>query len=281
MVGKLQSKLKPKRWAILCCQLKVNRTIESVKIVSVNFDCKCENGTNLLLSLSGGIPHKYYNGTMNHSKFGKLNLMVIQLLGKSLAQLQIENRGKFTPKTVYEIGIQLVRFLKLWSISHLMISNVSFHQMYRIEMIHRKGLVHRDIKPGNMGIGKSKQLIYIFGKSHQSSRWYSSHFNLEGLIFYDRNLDFGLAERIKDDENRHISEGPKGEYGSGTPRYMSAYAQSHIVQSRRDDLEAIGFMLMSFLRGNLPWDDDTYGKPAPINPMVRKKKNLHFKVSIP
>lgn len=96
----------------------------------------------------------------------------------------------------------------------------------------------------------------------------------------ERNSDFGLAERIKNDENYHISEGKAGEFGSGTPRYMSAYAHSHIVQSRRDDLESIGFMLMSFLRGDLPWDDDTYGKPAPLNPMVRKKKNLHFRVSI-
>lgn len=36
--------------------------------------------------------------------------------------------------------------------------------MYRIEMIHKMRLVHRDIKPANMGIGKSGQLIYIFGK---------------------------------------------------------------------------------------------------------------------
>lgn len=42
-----------------------------------------------------------------------------------------------------------------------------FYQMYRIEEIHRSGLIHRDIKPGNLGVGKSGQVIYAFGKMPQ------------------------------------------------------------------------------------------------------------------
>lgn len=99
------------------------------------------------------------------------------------------------------------------------------------------------------------------------------------MIWY-LNLDFGLAEIFKDDKRRHIPEGIEEAYGSGTPRYMSAYAHSHNTQSRRDDLESIGFMLMSFLKGNLPWDRVSFTKPAKLNPMAQMKVNLDLDVSI-
>lgn len=93
--------------------------------------------------------------------------------------------------------------------------------------------------------------------------------------------DFGLTRKFVDTEGRHLLEGERSGYGSGTPRYMSAYAHSHIKQSRRDDLESIGFMLMSFLRGELPWDYvPGYDKPAYKSRMVKMKENLDFDVSI-
>lgn len=59
-------------------------------------------------ALLDGIPTKYYYGTMENTKFGKLFVLVMQLLGKSLSQLQENNGGKFSEKTVYMIAIQLV-----------------------------------------------------------------------------------------------------------------------------------------------------------------------------
>lgn len=95
------------------------------------------------------------------------------------------------------------------------------------------------------------------------------------------HLDLGLSAKYLDENGRHVRAG--GETGgAGTPRYMSAYAHGHGTQSRRDDLESIGFLLMSFLRGNLPWDAlpiGEYFRPPAESKVVQMKKNLDFDVS--
>ncbi|XP_010415390.1 PREDICTED: casein kinase 1-like protein 5 [Camelina sativa] len=150
-----------------------------------------------------GIPNMKWYGTE-----GDFNVLVMDLLGPSLEDLFGYCNRKFSLKTVLMLADQMIN---------------------RLEFIHSKSYLHRDIKPDNflMGLGRRANQVYI--------------------------IDYGLAKKYRDSStHRHI---PYRENKSliGTPRYASLNTHLGIEQSRRDDVESLGYILMYFLKGSLPW----------------------------
>jgi len=122
----------------------------------------------------------------------------------------------------------------------------------RIEYIHAKGLVHQDIKPDNfvIGLGNQAHRVHI--------------------------IDFGLAKRYRDPRTQAHIPYREGLSLTGTARFASLNAHLGVEQARRDDLEAMGYMLLYLGNGRLPW------QRARATPAVaREDAVMQAKTSIP
>ena len=108
-------------------------------------------------------------------------------------------------------------------------SMLGYQMVNILQYIHDRHIIHRDIKPDN----------FVMGSRENNDRLYI--------------LDFGLAKKYR--SSRTLKQYPyiKKKKLTGTARYASIHALEAYEQSRRDDLESVGYVLMYFLRGELPW----------------------------
>lgn len=67
-------------------------------------------------------------------------------------------------------------------------------------------------------------------------------------------IDFGLSNMWRDSAGSHIKYNTDSAF-RGTHRYASINSHFKSEQSRRDDLEALGYVLIYFASGGLPWQN--------------------------
>ncbi len=199
------------------------KNIRTNEFVAIKIERKNGNIINTLkteakiyqyLAKESGFPRLKWYGTDN-----QINYLVINLLVCSLTKLT-KVYGSLQLKTVLTLGIQLIK---------------------RLETLHNKSLLHRDIKPDNFLLDNNN-ILYL--------------------------IDFGLCKRYKFDEI-HIEERQLGSTVIGTMNFVSLNVHNGIEPSRRDDLESCIYIILFMLCGKLEWFNTNNR-----NEMVRMKEQL-------
>merc|ERR1712070_37344 len=135
--------------------------------------------------------------------------MGMELLGPSLEELMRRCDHIFSPKTVLMCADQMTQ---------------------RLQHVHSKGILHRDIKPNNFLVGRGENATQIY------------------------LVDFGLSKYYIDQETQKHVPYRTGRKGlTGTARYTSIGNHLGIEPSRRDDLQGLCYVLLRMARGSLPW----------------------------
>ena len=157
----------------------------------------------LYLKEGVGIPKvHYFLATKDY------NFMIIDLLGPSLEDIFNHFDRKLNKMTLIRLAVQMIS---------------------RLEFLHSRYIIHRDVKPDNflIGIKENKNTCYI--------------------------VDFGLSKHFRDLSNGEHIKYRENKSLTGTARYASINTHLGVEQSRRDDLECLGYTIVYLYSGTLPW----------------------------
>ena len=157
----------------------------------------------------------------------KYNILIMDLLGSSIESLFNKAQKKFSFLTCLMIIDQIIT---------------------RLEFMHSKNLLHRDIKPDNflIGRGNKKNIIYA--------------------------IDFGLSKKYKESKTGLHIPYRDGKDLTGTARYASINTHLGVEQSRRDDIESVGYMMIYLMKGHLPWQGQVNSNPKKKYDTIKKLK---------
>ncbi|KAM3137321.1 hypothetical protein pb186bvf_010501 [Paramecium bursaria] len=123
------------------------------------------------------------------------------------------------------LGRDLCYYLKKHKqFSHECLCNIGSQMITILEQIHKKNIIHRDLKPENILSSPSSDKIYL--------------------------IDFGISKNLESNKR------PKDKIPfMGTSRYASIAAHQGQEQSKKDDLESLGYVLIYLWQQNLPWQN--------------------------
>ena len=184
----------------------LNKKNYALKIEKINKDDYVlkEEAYTLLLVKGPGIP-----SVISFGVSGKYHILVEELLGDSINKIFNKNKKKINLKDTCMLAIQALE---------------------RIEYVHSKNYLHRDIKPGNFLVGNpDKSQIYL--------------------------IDFGNAKKFRSSKTGKLLSNNERRRIYGTALFLSFNVLTKGETTRKDELESLGLLFIYLHQGFLPWSN--------------------------